>query len=259
MRFSANRRQFEIARRRLSLLACGAPVCQFHADRAFSFGFTLLEMLLALAVSAIVLAGIGGVFYSAMRLRERTAALVDESAPLYRAFGLLRRDLQGVLPPGGTMAGDFRVGTLTSGNGASVGIQFTTTTGVLKDDVPWGDVQEVTYELREPVMRTNGLGRDLIRTISRNLLTTSTLDYNEQWLMGNVQKLDFSCFDGTNWRDLWDTSLTDTNVPTAVRVQIQLVADDSVDIRNRQPIELWVPLTIQSRTNQVQQSAGGGS
>jgi type II secretion system protein J len=222
-------------------------------------GFTLLEMLLALAVSAIVLAAIGGVLFSAIRLRERTIALLDESVPLYRAITFLRRDLQGALPPGGMMAGDFKVGALNSANGASVGIQFTTTTGVLRDDLPWGDVQEVTYELRDPVIRTNGAGKDLIRTISRNLLSTSTLDYNEQWLLGNVESLQFTCFDGGNWRELWDTSLTETNLPNAIRVQIQLVADETVDIRNRQPIELLVPLTIQSRTNQTQQTTGGGA
>jgi len=219
--------------------------------------FTLLEMLLALAVSAIVLAAIGGVLFSAMRLRERTIASLDEAAPLYRALGYMRCDLKGALPPDGTMAGDFRVGSLNSSVGASVGLQFTTTTGVLKDDLPWGDVQEITYELRDPVIRTNA-GKDLIRTISRNLLSTTTLDYNEQWLLGNVESMQFSCFDGMNWRDLWDTSLTDTNIPNAIRVQIHLVADEAMDIRNRQPIELLVPLTIQSRTNQTQQSTTGG-
>ena len=51
-----------------------------------------MEMLLALAVSAIVLAGIGGVFYSAIRLRERTAALVDAAAPLHQARHRQERD-----------------------------------------------------------------------------------------------------------------------------------------------------------------------
>jgi prepilin-type N-terminal cleavage/methylation domain-containing protein len=226
--------------------------------RNSGFGFTLLEMLLALAVSAIVLAGIGGVFFSAIRLRERTLALVDESAPLFRALGFLRRDLQGALPPGGVMAGGFKVGSLNSGLGQAVGLQFTTTTGVLRDDVPWGDAQEVTYELRDPVVRTNGAGKDLIRSISRNLLSTASLDYNEQWLLGNVQSLEFSCFDGMNWRELWDTSITETNLPNAIRVRIQMVAEETVDVRNRQPIELLVPLVIQSRTNQTQQASGGG-
>jgi prepilin-type N-terminal cleavage/methylation domain-containing protein len=234
----------------------GAPVSYRRSVRA-NAAFTLMEMLLALAVSAIVLAGIGGVFFSALRLRERTTALLDESVPLYQAFSFLRRDLQGTLPPGGVMAGDFRVGPLNSGIGQSSGLQFSSTTAVIRDNVPYGDLQEITYELREPTVRTNGAGKDLIRSVSRNLLSTTTLDYTEQWLMGNVEHLEFACLDGVNWRDLWDTSLTDTNLPSAVRVRIQLVADESVDIRNRQPIELVVPLMVQTRTNQTQQASEG--
>ena len=39
-----------------------------------SRGFTLMELLLAMGTSAIVLAAIGSVFYSAIRLRERTTS-----------------------------------------------------------------------------------------------------------------------------------------------------------------------------------------
>ncbi len=221
------------------------------------WAFTLIEMLLALAVSAIVLAGIGGVFFSALRLRERTTALVDEAVPLQQALSFIRRDLRGALPPGQMMAGDFRSGAISSGMGASSGLQFTTTTGVISDNAPWGELQEVTYELRVPTSRANGNGKELIRSVSRNLLTTTMLDYNEQFLLGNVQSVQFSCFDGINWREFWDTSQSDTNLPTAVRVTIQMAADENTGALNRQPVEIIVPLVTQSRTNQVQQTTGG--
>jgi prepilin-type N-terminal cleavage/methylation domain-containing protein len=82
--------------------------------------FTLMEIMLALAVSAIVLVGIGGVFYSAVRLRERTMAMIDESVPLQQAFNFIRHDLQGALPPGGApqggipLSGDFKLEALGS-------------------------------------------------------------------------------------------------------------------------------------------------
>src|SRR5205807_6189382 len=56
-----------------------------------STAFTLIEVLLALAISAIILAAIGGVFYSAIRLRDRTSAALDESAPMHQAFAVLQR------------------------------------------------------------------------------------------------------------------------------------------------------------------------
>ena len=126
-------------------------------------GFTLMEMMLALVVSAIVLAGIGGVFYSAIRLRDRTAAMLDESIPLHQALVFLRRDLQNALPPGGTyaLAGDFKSEQLGGGIGQNFRLQFFTSTGIINDNpnAPWGEIQEVSYELRDPLSRTGGTGR----------------------------------------------------------------------------------------------------
>ncbi|HYG34466.1 MAG TPA: prepilin-type N-terminal cleavage/methylation domain-containing protein, partial [Clostridia bacterium] len=180
----------------VACLACRRPN---RGNQEQTSGFTLMEMLLALAVSAIVLAGIGGVFFSAMRLRERTTAMLDEAAPLQQALTILRRDLKGALPPGTGMAGEFRCGNVSSSIGETLGLQFSTTTGVLRDDMPWGDVQEVTYELRTSAVRNGGSGRVLIRTVTRDLLATAGLDYTEQWLLENVESLAFECFDGLQW------------------------------------------------------------
>src|SRR5881296_3604856 len=176
-----------------------------------SSAFTLMEVMLALVVSAIVLAGIGGVFYSAIRLRDRTTAMLDESLPLHQAFSFLRRDLQGTLPPNGTysLAGDFKTEQLGGGIGQNFRLQFFTSTGIINDNAPWGEIQEISYELRDPITRSGGTGRELIRSINRNLLATGIQEPEEQFLLGNVQSLEFSCFDGSDWRESWDTSLSD--------------------------------------------------
>src|SRR5438128_12436665 len=94
--------------------------------------FTLMEMMLALAVSAIALAGIGSVFYGAMHLRDRTTAMLDASAPLQHALAVLRRDLQGAAPPGGdaALAGDFKIVPLGGGAGQGSHQEFFSSTGV---------------------------------------------------------------------------------------------------------------------------------
>jgi type II secretory pathway component PulJ len=214
-----------------------------------------MEVMLAMAVSAIVLAGIGGVFYSAIRLRERTAALLDQTAPLYQAVGFLRRDLAGAVQPGGTLSGDFRSGMISSGTFQGQGLQFSTSTGIIQDTAPWGDLQQVTYQLRDPAIRTAGGGKELIRSLNRNLLSTLDQEPVDQFLIGNIDKFEFSCFDGTNWRDSWDTSLGDTNLPTAVKISIQFTGDTSADARNNSAMEIIVPLVSQSRTNLVASSS----
>jgi hypothetical protein len=134
-------------------------------------------------------------------------------------------------------------------------IEFATTTGRLSPTAPWGDVQEVYYELRDPVRRI-GAGRDLVRGVIRNLLGTVSQDVEEQVLLPNVQSLEFLCYDGLNWRDIWDSSLGDTNLPSAVRVRIQMATDAQTSGVRPEPIEMVIPLIVAPQTNQVQ-TAGG--
>src|SRR5438128_1961088 len=109
--------------------------------------FTLMEVMLALSISAVVLVGIGSVFFSAMRLRKSTTEALEQCIPVHQALAIIRRDLQGVVPPGGTIAGDFKGGTITIGAAQAVGLQFCTATGAINDAAPWGDIQQVIYTL----------------------------------------------------------------------------------------------------------------
>ena len=100
--------------------------------------------------------------------------------------------------------------------------------------------------------RTGGTGRELIRSVYRNLLGTATQEPEEQFLLANVQSLEFSCYDGYDWREAWDTSLSNTNLPSAIRVRIQMATDTRSDAGAQQPFEMVVPLVTQSRTNVTQ-------
>ncbi|MCX6922510.1 MAG: prepilin-type N-terminal cleavage/methylation domain-containing protein [Verrucomicrobia bacterium] len=218
--------------------------------------FTLIEMLLAVAICAIVLVAINGVFATAVRLRDKTSESVEESLPVNRALDILCRDLKGTVGPGGYLAGDFRCGAQAmgatmglSGEAGSAGLDFFTTTGTMSDKTPWGDIQEVFYELKAPTDR-NQSGMDLVRCINRNLLATTTQTPDIQWLMGKVQTLEFDCFDGTQWRNTWDTSAGDTNLPVAVRVRILLAPRPGEEVsKAARPLEMLVSLVAQTRTS----------
>ena len=215
--------------------------------------FTLVEVILAVAISAIVLVAIGGVFFSAVRLREKTSATLDAALPATQALAILRRDLQGTVGPYNILAGDFKCGaqtmgvTMGLGSASGLGLDFFTSTGAINDDEPWGDIQEVYYQLKDPADR-NQAGKDLVRYVNRNLLATSMPTPDEQWLMGNINSVQFECYDGTQWRNTWDTSMGDTNLPTAVRVSIQLMVEPGVDARNLHPLGIVVPLVTQTLT-----------
>jgi hypothetical protein len=136
-----------------------------------------------------------------------------------------------------------------SGEAGVSGLDFFTSTGVLTDDAPYGDLQEVFYELRTPADKDQA-GMDLVRCVNRNLLETTTQTPEVQPLMSHVESVQFACFDGTQWRNLWDTSNGDTNLPNAVRISIQVASDPNT--AKPQPLEMVVPLSSQTiRTNQM--------
>ena len=249
-----------------NIVAAGAGPASLPMDRALrtldslqasdALAFTLIEMLLAIAICAIVLVAINGVFATAVRLRDRTSEAVEAALPINRALDTLYRDLKGTVGPGGLLAGDFRCGAQAmgatmglSGEAGSAGLDFYTSTGTISDKAPWGDLQEVFYELKAPSDR-NQPGMDLVRCVNRNLLATTTQTPEIQRLMGNVQALEFECYDGTQWRNTWDTSSGDTNLPVTVRVRIQPAARRGEEAsKAARPLEMLVPLVSQTRTN----------
>jgi len=223
-------------------------------------GFTLIEMILAISIAAMVLVVVNAAFFSALRLRDDTAAMVDAASPVDAAVLFLKRDLQcAVTPTNGTskvLSGGFRAGNGLTSVGVSdpVAIEMFTATGALSNRDPWSDIQRVTYELRNPTV-SSAVGRDLYRSVMRNLLAVATPDVTDQLMLSGVASLKFSCYDGTQWNDAWDTTdptAINTNLPAAVRVDIQMAGRSDLG-----PIEIVVPIDSQSRTNMVLTASTG--
>lgn len=227
-----------------------------------STGFTLIEVLLALSISAVVLIAVAMAFTGALRLRDHAEANLEQSLPAEHAMDLIRRDLKNAVAPGFMLAGPLQSGAFQGGMDANDGIQIYTTTGLITPNQPWGEIQKVSYGLQSSSDSANG-SKDLIRAVSRNLLATGPEDEDDQFVMSGVQRLSFSYFDGTQWLDTWDDT-TQTNLPLAVRVNLQLAATDS-DSPQPKPLQLLVPLMAQVDTNLLSQwemmtnSAGGGT
>ncbi len=223
--------------------------------------FTLIEMVLAIGVAAIVLVAVNAVLFASLRLRDATADAVDAATPVDQAVTFIRRDLECVVTPtNGTtkvLSGDFRAGNVSSpGVPEPVAIEMFTATGALGASAPWADIQRVTYELKEPIER-DAVGKDLYRSVARNLLSLTTPDVQDQLMLSGVQDIKFTCFDGAQWQETWDTTgvtSTETNLPLAVRVDIQMAGNNAASIA---PIELVVPIDAQTRTNTVLTATGG--
>ena len=227
--------------------------------------FTLIEIMVAVAAFAIVLAAINTIFYTALRLRNSTTAAIEKALPMEHALGVIRRDLANLVLPGGTMSGTLSTTSTSNSVAGQASPSFYTTTGVIDENTPFAEVQRVSYLL--VVSTNNGIGKDLVRSVSRNLLPPLQSQTEQEPLMTGVQTLTFLYHDGSQWRDSWDSTIESTTtgvsngLPAAVKVQIQLATESSSGSRGRSremPMELVVPLVTQQRTNQAAQVAAAG-
>ena len=85
-------------------------------------GFTLLELLLALMVFAVVITAINGVFFTGLRVRNTVTAAIERTEPLERTLAIIKQDLSGLVLPGGTMTGTLQttpLGSTMTTNGSS--------------------------------------------------------------------------------------------------------------------------------------------
>lgn len=225
-----------------------------------SRAFSLIEVLLAVTIFAIVLSAVHIVFYSAIKLREKTTGVLRNTVTLDQTLAILKRDLANIVVPGSNLFGPLQ-SMLTSTNqlGQGVGLPrdvtglpgrtsplFYTTVGIIDDALPWGEVERVLYYLTSPTNQTRGY--DLIRCVTRNLLPSFNEDSEDQWLMGGVERIDFLYHDGVSWRDYWDSTLESTPLPQAIKVELQLVAEDDKRALPA-PIEMVVPFFTSASTN----------
>jgi len=233
--------------------------------------FTLIELLLAITLSAIIISATVAVLFGALRLRNETERRSDASTALQQALSILRRDLANIALPASdstnAMAGALVYGGITGINDpAGTGMQLFTTTGLVTDMVRWGDLQKVGYVLRLPTNAAANLGRDLHRVVTRNLLPVLAEAYDDQLLLENVESFQMSFFDGTTWRIAWGGTNEAVSLPRAIRVDLVLNDIDPADLargnlgnRTQLPFQLVVPVVVTPATNSTSTFGAGGA
>jgi type II secretion system protein J len=234
-------------------------------SQLFSGAFTLIELLLAIVIFSMILAAVNAVFFGAMKLRQKTADSATKAQPLELTLATLRRDLAGIVLPGTNFAGVFdsaaQIQGLTEQN---VGTEIFTTSGVFRDTQPWAEIQKIAYVLRDPTNRLSSSGRDLVRIVKRNLLPAAEEQAEEQRLMSDVNRVDFSFYDGSSWRTSWNSTNELTTLPRAIKVEITLEpeppapASRATTTASRLPIQMVVPIMLASVTNSAATNSSGG-
>jgi type II secretion system protein J len=217
--------------------------------RRVTRAFTLIEVIIATAIMAILLFAIGAAFFGSLRLRDHTIDAIESTMPVEEALVTMQRDLANLVISKNTNSVFFApLQTINQTNiqPGQVGPDFYTSGGELDGMVPWGNVQKIDYLLTAPTNGQHGPGQDLVRAVTHNLLPVTQMQEPDEKhaILSGVQSLTFQYYDGTQWDSAWDTT-QQTNLPQAIKIQILMAG------RMNSPLELVVPVDVLLTTNPV--------
>jgi general secretion pathway protein J len=234
-------------------------------------GFTLIEILLASAIAAMILAALYGVFQHAIHLRDSATERIRDTRLRDRAAAVIRNDLRSAFISGGLFANIVQGDSDgTDGENAELPgyLKMTTTTGKDTPDALYGDVEQVEYYVvKSATGGSMDSGGDLVRAVTRDLLDSNP-QVVEQDILSGVQSFQVAFYDGSNWQSSWaftsstNSSLTSSTssattsgssgetetLPLAIRVDVQQVPPAN-GAALPPPIEVMVPWETQPFTS----------
>lgn len=244
-------------RRALRPPACRRPGGGGPVRRSLGEGaFTLLELLLATAIGAIILLVINSTFFAALRLHNTTHEKIDDDLMVQRALGVIRKDLAGIMVPANpqattyTLSGQLVTDTTSTNeldqNSERITPDIYTNSGKIDGWTPYAEVQMVSFYLSPAP--NGGLGKNLVRLVTRNLLSASDTETTSeaQTLLTGVLAAGITYLDGENWVEVWDSTAT-TALPAAIKFSF-VVAPRTDDAASADPgpVVLIVPVVVKT-------------
>jgi len=210
---------------------------QESGGKAHPAGFTLLEVLLALAILAVIVTSIYGSFSTAARTIKQAEEIRDGADMARALISRMANDISNAYLGG--ITGTFLYGKKAETEGEEKqridSIDLTTLTNWRKPDSREMDLWEVGYHFKD---RPDGTGRMLVRREKRELSKDiPPLEGGVEYeLTDAVEALQIRYQKATSWSDTWD-SRRGSGLPTAVEIVLTL-ADGRVymtqaDIRNQ--------------------------
>lgn len=247
-------------------------------------GFTLIEIILATALSTVVALAVASLLSTQFSARNRMRQRADQRALLGSLERRLRSDLNSVIPPGGLYASGL-VGedSVSASQGESLlspelqqiaeGAQ--TPLGepmpiserdrltlavwpparTFGEEAPEGEgaIWQVVYSIDDDPETPE---RGLIRQVQRvRDLTSGTEPAPPEELAPEVVGLQLSFFDGENWQTTWDSSGTDT-LPTSIALELVVAREPKGSSQRGKVLTYRIevaPLT--GRPSQLQEAA----
>lgn len=188
---------------------------RFHPP-AGSRGLTLIELLVAIVVAALVVSVVFLVYNSALNTIRTQAAWRELIAPADDALEALQRDLRCSLVPRGITNGFFVLRPAGASPSETLSLRLLTAwPGDGSNDWRAYGIREVEYSLRS---RGDRGGYALIRQSRPFRIAPAASGPAEETLLPSCAGMQILVYDGNAWTDAWETA---TGLPQAARLSIQ--------------------------------------
>ncbi len=185
-------------------------------------GFTLIELVIALAMVTIIAASLADSLWTAYHATQRTEAAVAPSRQASIAMDYLSGDFQNALQTGSaatTLIGNFEGTQAQDDRGHEADdVIFFSTAESPQHVYANGEVKQVEFTV-EHLAGSNDYA--LVRRVTRNLLAEVQPAPDEEIICRNVSSFTLEYFDGSNWNATWDSTQEDKTIPAAVQVKVE--------------------------------------
>ncbi|MFO7959091.1 MAG: type II secretion system protein GspJ [Candidatus Brocadiia bacterium] len=190
-----------------------------HAERA-NRGFTLLEMLVAMTLMAVLAGALYASLSAGFRGRRVTEAALEPARRGTAALALLGPDLDCAVPPTGLLAGEFLGEEATGEDGEPAdAVRFHALAREQSGAAPPFPMRKVELSLATDVETGETA---LLRRTVHNLLAPEEPEPTEEVLCRGVRALELAYYDGSAWMDSWDSTTAGDVLPLAVSVTVLL-------------------------------------
>lgn len=188
--------------------------------------FTLLELIVAIALMDVIAVALYSSMYTAFRAKETSQTVIKPYQYITPAFEFIRNDLVSAMAPDGIMAGVFEGENVSAqGDLDADTLSFYTCSYLPDDDELSSNIVNVAYVLETDTEQDEIV---LKRLITTNILASNTLDPDEEIIARDIVGLDIQYYDGSSsdWVEEWDSSVQDSQLPWGVKVTLSIYEEE---------------------------------